>query len=576
MQARGAPAAACEVAKRPIGGQDKLLFLSRAIIPSRNWRRWQREMWNPMTDTKLLYEQMCHAFNQRNWLRALDLAGRCRDLAPREPSVYYIAGISSLEIQNIQQALGCLKMATRLAPERADYGAALARAFTFANLFRDAQAAADSAWKLNPADAITLDTLGVVYSQVGAYETAVDVFKKVVSLTPGHAPYRYNLATSLVAAGQLDQAEAEIEACLKLDPRYWRAHLTVAQLRRQTQDSNHVERLTKLLDSVGDATADSSPLVWLNMALAKEHEDLGNYPKALDYLVAGKAVGGSSRGYSANRDAAIFDAIKRSFPRERQSRPKGHATSEPLFVMGMPRTGTTLVERIISSHPDVQSAGELLNFAMSIKQMSGTTSSSVIDVETLARARDLDRERLGQMYVSSTRPGTGQRPHFLDKLPHNFLYAGWISEALPNARMICLRRNPMDTCLSNFRQLFAPKSPYFDYSFDLLDTGRYYLLFNDLMAYWQEAFPGRILEVRYEELVDNQETISRKIIEFCGLTWNEACLRFEDNPSAVATASAVQVRAPIYRSALRRWEKYGSRLQPLKELLEAGGVDVGT
>src|SRR6185437_876514 len=136
--------------------------------------------------------------------------------------------------------------------------------------------------------------------------------------------------------------------------------------------------------------------------------------------------------------------------------------------------------------------------------------------------------------------------------------------------------NPMDTCLSNFRQLFAPKSPYFDYSFDLLDTGRYYLLFNDLMAYWQEAFPGRILEVRYEELVDNQETISRKIIEFCGLTWNEACLRFEDNPSAVATASAVQVRAPIYRSALRRWEKYGSRLQPLKELLEAGGVDVGT
>lgn len=527
-----------------------------------------------MTDATLLYEQLCDAFNRRNWRQALNLAGKVRVFAPREPSVYYIAGISSLEMQNIQQALGCLKMAASLAPERADYGAALARAFTFANLFRDAKAAADSAWKLSPVDASTLDTLGVVYSQVGSYETAVEVFRKVVALTPDHAPYRYNLATSLIAAGRIDEAELEIEACLALDPRYWRAHLTLAQLRRQTPECNHIARLDTLLDSVGDVRTDSSPLVCLNMALSKEHEDLGNYPTALEYLVAAKSVGGTSRGYSPHRDAAIFQAIKAAFADGREDRPSGYESSEPIFVMGMPRTGTTLMERIISSHPDVQSAGELLNFAMSIKQMSGTTSSSVIDVETLERARDIDRETLGRMYLSSTRPSTGHKPHFVDKLPHNFLYAGWISQALPRARMICLRRNPMDTCLSNFRQLFAPKSPYFDYSFDLLDTGRYFLLFNDLMAYWREKFPGRILEIRYEELVENQEAITRRIIEFCGLPWNEACLRFEDNPSAVATASAVQVRAPIYRGALQRWKKYGSRLQPLRDLLESAGVDV--
>lgn len=527
-----------------------------------------------MTDMTLLYGQLCAAFNQRNWQQALDLAGKVRVITPHEPSVYYIAGISNLEMQNMQQALGCLKMATTLAPERADYAAQLARAFTFANLYRDAKMEADRAWMLSPSDSSTLDTLGVVYSQVGSYDTAVEVFSKVVALTPDHAPFRYNLATSLVAAGRLDEAELEIEACLRLDPRYWRAHLTLAQLRRQTPENNHVERLTRLLGTLDAGQPDPSSLVCLNMAISKECEDLGDYPKALEHLVAAKSIGGSSRGHYPGRDAAIFKAIRGSFTNHQEIRPKGHATTEPIFVIGMPRTGTTLVERIISSHPDVQSAGELLNFPMSIKQMSGTMSPSLIDIETIERARDLDWEKLGNMYLSSTRPSTGQKPHFVDKLPHNFLYAGWIGNALPGARMICLRRNPMDTCLSNFRQLFAPKSPYFDYSFNLLDTGRYYLLFDELMAYWQEILPGRILEVSYEELVENQEAMSRRIIEFCGLSWHEACLRFEENTSAVATASAVQVRAPIYRSALQRWKKYGSRLKPLQELLEHAGVDV--
>lgn len=527
-----------------------------------------------MTDMTQLYGQLCTAFNQRNWRQALDLAARVRAVAPREPSVFYIAGIANLEMQDIPQALGCLKMAVTLAPERADYGAQLAKVFTIANLNRDAKTAADRAWMLSPTESNTLDTLGVVYSQVGSYETALEVFRKVVSLTPGHAPYRYNLATALVAAGRTDEAELEIEACLALDPRYWRAHLTLAQLRRQTPDSNHVERLTRLLESVDAKHMDPLPLVNLNMALAKEYEDLADYPQALTHLMAGKSVGGARRGYSPGRDAAVFKAIRDSFTSRQETPASGHATAEPIFVMGMPRTGTTLVERIISSHPDVQSAGELLNFPMSIKQISGTTTSALIDIETIERARDPDWGKLGEMYLSGTRPGTGQKPYFVDKLPHNFLYAGWISNALPDARMICLRRNPMDTCLSNFRQLFAPKSTYFDYSFDLLDTGRYYVLFDELMAHWREIFPGRILEVGYEELVENQEAMSRRIIEFCGLPWHEACLRFEENPSAVATASAVQVRAPIYRNALRRWKKYGSRLQPLQELLEQAGVDV--
>jgi hypothetical protein len=191
------------------------------------------------------------------------------------------------------------------------------------------------------------------------------------------------------------------------------------------------------------------------------------------------------------------------------------------------------------------------------------------------KSRNLDWRRLGEAYLSSTRPATGHKPHFIDKLPHNFLYAGFIANALPNAKIVCLRRNPMDTCLSNFRQLFAPKSPYFDYSFDLLDTGRYYLLFNRLMAHWQRVFPRRILEMDYETLIDTQEACSRQLLEFCGLAWDDTCMHFENNPTPVATASAVQVRAPIYRSALKRWKKYEQQLGELRRLLSDGGVEIG-
>lgn len=527
-----------------------------------------------MIDPTPLFDQLTTAFNQRDWNGALRVAAKLIPLAPKDAGVYYVAGLCNLETQQMTQAIACLRKAEQLAPQRVHYIVQLARAFNMVNRNRDAKEAADRASALSPTDPSTLDTLGVVYSQIGSYLSAVDAFQKVVERVPDHAPYRYNLATSLVTAGHLDAAEVQINACLELDPRYWRAHMTLAHLRRQTLDDNHVDQLNKLLESADREQGNPAELICLNMALAKEYEDLADYPKALGHLVTGKSVGGQERGYVIGRDERIFRAITDSFDEPIRGDSAGYESAEPIFVIGMPRTGTTLVDRIISSHPEVESAGELLNFGISVKQISGTTSSSIIDLDTIIGARQADWRKLGETYLLSTRPGTGARPHFVDKLPHNFLYAGFIARALPNAKIVCLRRNPMDTCLSNFRQLFAPKSPYFDYSFDLLDTGRYFVLFDRLMAHWEKVFPGRILQIQYEQLVDNQENISRRIIEFCGLPWTDACLRFEENPSPVATASAVQVRAPMYRSAMQRWKKYGEQLQPLQDLLVSAGIQI--
>jgi len=523
-----------------------------------------------MTDPAELYAQLTSAFKQRAWQRAQQLAERLLPLAPDHAGVHYIAGMAALELQQMPVALEYLRKAVVLDPVQVDFMVQFANALTLANRNRDAKVVADRAMTLSPQDPAKLDTLGVIYTQVGDYVSAVTVFRRAATLAPRHADYRYNLATAMLSVGDIDASEVEIETCLALDPHCWRAHLSLAQLRRQTTTHNHVKRLQALLSRIGNDASDAHALVCLHMALAKEYEDLADYPAAFEHLVLGKTAG-ANRNYSIEREAALFAIIAETFPEPHVSA-AGCPSEEPIFIMGMPRTGTTLVERILSSHPDVHSAGELLNFAMSLKHLSGSQTPALIDVDTVSRTHNVDWKQLGELYLSSTRPGTAHRPRFIDKLPHNFLYAGFIANALPNAKIICLRRDPVDTCLSNFRQLFPPKSGRFDYSFDLLDTGRYYVLFDRLMAHWQRMFPGRILEVPYETLVDTQEASSRRLLEFCGLSWNDACLHFEENPSAVATASVVQVREPIYRSALQRWKKYAPQLGELQALLRDAGI----
>jgi tetratricopeptide (TPR) repeat protein len=527
----------------------------------------------PNTSADALYDGLIAAFNGRDWPRVASLAARLLPLRPRDAGAHYSAGIANLELQRMPAAIDHLRQAAKLEPARADYLVHLAKALVLARQKREARMVATRAMALKSKDPLILDTLGVVWTQIGDYTSAVQAFRQAAERVPERASYRYNLASALVAAGDLDSAEAEIEACLAIDPKYWRAYMTLSQLRRQSPEHNHVERLASLLGQLDASAVDNAARVCLNMSLAKEYEDLGRYPEAFAHYVRGKAAGGAGNGYATAKDERLFAAIADSFPTA-PAATGGFPTEEPIFIIGMPRSGTTLVERIISSHPDVYSAGELLNFAMAMKFLSGSRTPSLIDLDTVERSRDLDWEVLGKTYLGSTRPASGHTARFVDKLPHNFLYAGHIARALPKARIICLRRDPMDTCLSNFRQLFAPKSPYFDYSFDLMDTGRYFVLFDHLMAHWQKVLPGRILQINYEELVEAQEEHSRRLIDFCGLQWNNACLRFEENPSPVATASAIQVRVPMYRSAVKRWKKYGAQLDPLHNLLLEAGITV--
>ncbi|GAB3751748.1 hypothetical protein GCM10028795_20120 [Lysobacter olei] len=492
-------------------------------------------------------------------------------MAPRHAGVHFVAGVAALREQDYRPALDHLQAATRLNADRPDYAAQSAAALSAVFLGAEALSEARRAMALGGLDAMSLDTVGVVFTQNNAHAEALQAFAGAAAAMPTVASYRFNLATSLTFNGRLDEAEQEYEACLAHDPGHWKAHLALSQHRRQTEQRNHLDRLRRLR---AEHEADPVAVLYLDLALAKELEDLGQYADAFGHLVSGKAAGGRLERYQPERDVALFDALHAAFS-DVGAVSSGDPSAQPIFVIGMPRSGTTLVDRILSSHPAVRSAGELQNFGVALKRLSGSRTQALLDSDTIQRALGVDPQELGRVYLESTRPGTDGTPHFVDKLPHNFLYAGFIARALPNARIVCLRRDPVDTCLSNFRQLFAAGNPYYGYSYDVMDTGRYYLQFDRLMRHWQQVLPGRILEVDYEQLVNDQEGQTRRLLEFCGLPWDDACLRFQDNAAPVATASVVQVREGLHARSSGRWKRYADQLTEVRALLREGGLPVG-
>jgi tetratricopeptide (TPR) repeat protein len=521
-----------------------------------------------MSDPTRARARLVAAFRQGNWSMVQDRAAQVLLAVPDDAHVHFMAGVADLQTGQVAGALAALREACRLAPGQADYIAHHAQALARARRLREACVAADQAMPLAHDDPLILDMLGQVYLQANAIGPSATAFRRAAALRPGHAPFRFNLGYALAALGDVAGAQHELEACIGLEPGHWAAHLSLAKLQRQTIETWHGVRLRRLLERHG---RDTGAQIFLNIALGKEYEDLGDHPMAFEHYARGKAAARSTRPPSADRDRAMFEALLRAFPAAQGAAGSGTADA-PIFIVGMPRTGTTLLDRIVASHPDVYSAGELQNFATLLQRASNSRAALLSMPDIAAHTRQVDWPQLGAAYIESTRPATAGKPRFTDDMPHNFLYAGFIARALPNARILCLRRDPLDTCLGNFRHLFKLESGFYDYSLDLLDTGRYYIQFDRLIAHWRDVLPGRILEVSYESLVETPETSVRQVLAFCGLSWDEACLRSESNTTPVNTPNAWQVRAPIYKTAVGRWRHYAPQLGALRELLAGAGI----
>ncbi|MFN3820136.1 sulfotransferase [Blastomonas sp.] len=489
---------------------------------------------------------------------------------PCDAEGHFLLGIAESSAGRIQAGIQHLGNAVALDPQ-GEYRAQLARLFSLVRRDGDAAETLRAAEQALPTDALSRDTMGCVYARLGDHAAALPHFEQAVRLEPDNTEYRYNLAVTLNFLGRVDESEAALEALIALDADHARAHHLLAALRKQSAANNHIARL-------GQARArarDGRDRLLLGYALAKELEDIGEHDQALDTLCAANGEHRRKLPYSFKRDAAAFDAIEAHWPQVRTAPVYNPPSEAPIFIIGMPRTGTTLVDRIVSSHPGVESAGELQAMPIAVKKASGTRSPTVLDPETIAAAARAGMGEIGREYLQ--RAGHHRRNpalRFTDKFPGNFQYAGFIARALPEARIVCLRRNPMDTVLANFRNLFAISSRYYDYSYDLLDIAAYYLRFDRLMALWAKEMPGRVLGLRYEDLIADQEGQTRRLLEHCGLDWSNDCLSFHTNSAPVSTPSAAQVRRPIYTDSVARWKRHAEVLEPVRWFFEQHGIAV--
>lgn len=414
-------------------------------------------------------------------------------------------------------------------------------------------------------------SLAMLLTQLGRREQAAQLYEQAAKLKPDVAQHYYNIACLRRSLGDLDTAEVNFDRAISLNTTDYEAYKIRSDLRRQTPENNHVEELEYLLISGMD---DRRGEVQICYALAKELEDLGEAERSFHFLKRGADLRRSQMQYDARRDLDTISSIRTCFTAELfDGDEAGDQNAEAIFVLGLPRTGTTLVERILSSHSEVFAAGELTHFSVQMMKLAKTQSNgkNISRDDLVQLTTCLDFKKLGAAYLQSTRPLTGHTARFIDKLPLNYLYIGLIHLALPNAKIVLLQRHPLDTCYAIYKQLFVDAYPF---SYCLEELARYYLAYQQLIEHWQRVLPGVIHTVEYESLVGDFENESRKLIEYCGLDWQQQCLNFHENKTASTTASTVQIRQPVYQSSVGRWRDYQAQLEPAIKILKAGGISL--
>lgn len=399
-------------------------------------------------------------------------------------------------------------------------------------------------------------------------EAAYPLCQKSIALDPDNAGAYHGLALICRAMGEVDETEEAANAAIRLDPHDYEMIQLRSSLRTMTPERNNTAELEARL---AGGCRDWQGTVKVAYALAKEKEDIGEYESAFHFLKTGASLKRRKTNYAVADDIRTFEIMVEVFTEETMAgQTDGFETEEPIFILGMPRTGSTLVERIISCHSAVFAAGELNHLSTAMMEEVRKLGTPDDRAELVRMSLQADMNAIGRRYLELSRPFTGHTPHFIDKLPLNFLYVGIIHLALPKAKIIHVKRTPLDACHAIYKFLFNLAYPW---SYDLDDIAAYYTGYRRLMDRWREALPGRIIEVTYEDVVGNLEREARGLIASLGLEWEPSCLEFQENPAASMTGSATQVRQQLYSSSVGRWRDYEAQLKPLAEALEAAGID---
>ncbi len=428
-------------------------------------------------------------------------------------------------------------------------------------LLEESQLNLEKALALQPDSALAHVTLGLLYIDRGELDLALEEMQEGLKLKPDDPMTYSRLGMLHQVRGDTDAAVSCFRKVIERVPEDLNAHRSLAFLNRQTEYDENTEWLETAISKPGLADKDR---MLIGYTLGKVFDDLAQYDKAFGYLHKAHQIQRQSSDFSINQQIISFERHKKELNRSLLSHCKDHVINDstPVFVLGMPRSGTSLVEQILASHPRAYGAGEvehLRYFAVAVEKF--TRKPFPLDICTVPPDHLRDA---GLAYIKNLKLNAGPALRVIDKLPHNFLRVGLIAAVMPRAKIILCERNPMDNCLSIYQHFFGPAHGY---ASDLSALGHYYTLFQDLMDWWEEILPGHMYRVSYEHLVSDTENQVRKLLDYCELPFHKNCLSFHKTQRQVKTPSEAQVRQPIYQGSIGRWKNYRKHLGPLKKAL---------
>lgn len=515
---------------------------------------------------------------------------------PNSANALYLKGSLAFQSNRPKIAVDLLTRAVSLSPDQPAPRVNLASALRVLGRLADAERTCRDAIALDPTLAAAYDTLGMVLSEVRFFSQAGEAHRQAISLEPNNPDYYNNHGFVLLQQNQLEEAEQELTRALELrpdhvdaiinlgvahywqgriieaiqlfgraieiDPRNGRAYRQLLWLSRYDKEDGYADQMESV---VADPSLRRPERIEFLFALGKAYADVGDFDLSFERFAEGNRLKHEVLNYDVSVHENAMSRIAKNYSPEffADNPAISSATSDtPVFIVGMPRSGTTMVEQILSSHSQMSGAGELSIMPELVMEHSRKQHADF--PECVIGLDDYQISELGQKYVNAVQGLYPNERYVIDKQTGNFLYAGLIIQALPNAKIIHCTRNPMDTCVSCFTLLFEQGQPF---SFDLEILGRFYRSYQKLMTHFSKIAPDRILTVNYEEVVENQERETRRMLEFLDLPWEDACLSFHENDRAVQTASAGQVREPIYKKSVARWKRYEKHLGPLRDAL---------
>jgi tetratricopeptide (TPR) repeat protein len=507
-----------------------------------------------------------------NLTAALAVAESCVARFPRLPEARYWFAMALLAGGRYREAIAQLEDASRLDPARPGYFAALARAQMGCGDHHFAMASAMRAVALNPVKIPLLEALARILQRGGEYEQALLLLDQALLIEPSAPELLLSRAFVLRAQGRLPEAEAVFEKVLAVAPENARAHWGLAQVSSLGPTHNHLARIEARASQLDDSTLDR---VWLDYARYLELEALGRDQEAIAALLRGAGQYRRSLALDAESNARIFSRMRGWQQAWERQTDKVHAAAAadeaptPIFIIGMPRAGGTLIERMLGNHPDVRHGGERHDFAWCVKQELAIQREDFLDEELAGRLGELDWAALARRYRQRLTEQFGPGGFVTEKLPANYIYAGVIARALPEARIVHIVRDPLDNCFSLFRQMYSGVNPF---SFDQIELARHYVAYDEWMRHLATGLPDRMLNVRYEQLVAMPALVGRAIYRFCGLQWSDQFADPSRNLRPVAVPGSVRVDEPLHARFVGRWRRYEDALQEMQRVLAGAGL----